>query len=106
MDQLDEDGVGGAIARSSASMAAVLADAVDAFGRLGAFMTDVFNAMQELYNAVHSAYLEAGAPYGDTSDGMQRWVRERGEAERLRAEADQIIARHDLLAELRRKRKE
>jgi hypothetical protein len=32
--------------------------------------------LQRIYDACHATYLAAGAPYGDTPDGMVRWYRE------------------------------
>lgn len=36
----------------------------------------VVAAAQGIHDAVHRAYLDAGAPYGDTHEGMMQWLRE------------------------------
>ena len=58
-------------------------------------------ALQGFYNAVHTAYTDAGAPYGDTHEGLLRWVEERGEIARLQMEADRIEQHHKDMVELR-----
>ena len=56
----------------------------------------------KLYDAVWQAYLADGACYGETHEGMMRWLRERGEAERLRYEAEYILEHQQTVADLRR----
>jgi hypothetical protein len=58
-------------------------------------------AIQELYDCFWEIYLKAGAPYGETDDGMMRWYREIGEAKRLQYQADRIIQNHQMLASFR-----
>ena len=50
---------------------------------------------------VRGVYREAGMPYGDTDDGMLRWLREVCEAARLKREAIRIRERHEMLVEMR-----
>ncbi len=50
----------------------------------------VLDISQKVDSAMHTAYLEDGAIDGDTHEGLMRWMNERGEIARLRAEADRI----------------
>lgn len=45
---------------------------------------------QKVSDAVRTAYIEDGAIYGDTHEGLMRWLNERGEINRLRNEAERI----------------
>jgi len=58
---------------------------------------------QELYDIIFSSYLKADAPYGETHDGMMRWLRELGEIERMKWEIAKIESDHRCLANLRAK---
>ena len=66
----------------------------DAFERLIAAWAPVSAYLQELYTAV-------GAPYGDSDEGLRRWLEEAGEARRLRAQAEAIEQRWRDQADLR-----
>lgn len=51
-----------------------------------------------------SAYRDvAGLPYGYSEEGLQRWIRELGEAEQLKHKAEMILLHHETLARLREK---
>ena len=83
-------------------------EAIAALGnRMAEVLTPTFQAlvptMQALYGAFWRAYLEAGAPYGETDEGMMRWYKEVGEARRMQFEADRILAHHRMLEQLRQK---
>ncbi len=54
-----------------------LQPAVERFGK----------AAHILYDAMWNAYRQAGAPYGETEEGLQRWIQEEGEKARAREEA-------------------
>jgi hypothetical protein len=41
-------------------------------------------ALRQLYDVVHQAYHDAGAPYADTHEGLFRWLGERIHAEHAR----------------------
>ena len=56
---------------------------------------------EEIIPRVHQAYLDAGAPYGDTSGGMMRWLREEGEIRRLQQQIDHIRQRQQDVADFR-----
>lgn len=62
--------------------------------------------MQAVYDTIWRTYREAGAPYGETADGLLRWVREVGEAKRLQFEAERILQYHQVLADFRQRLKE
>ena len=36
------------------------------------------DAIQPLYDAIHAQYIAEGGIYGDTHEGMMRWLEERG----------------------------
>ena len=62
---------------------------------------------QFFMDAVRETYRADGAVYGDTDDGMMRWVREQAEIARLRREAEYLVQRQafvrDWRAQLARK---
>lgn len=68
----------------------------------------VMPAVEKVYGAVHEDYVAQGAIYGDTPNGMLRWMRELSEANKLLIRAAYIQQRHRMLrdfkAELERKR--
>lgn len=86
------------------------ADVGAAFGRvattLGGYFDRAIPAIADAMNTVlvimSRAYSEAGSPYGESNDGMLRWVRELGEARQHIDEAERILDRHRGLAEFRR----
>lgn len=53
-------------------------------------------------DALSTAYREAGQPYGDSREGMMRWLEEINEAGRLYHQAQQILQRHQELVAFRR----
>jgi hypothetical protein len=54
--------------------------------QLAPSVSTFIDAMGKMYEALHSEYIAAGAIYGDTHEGMMRWIRERAEINRLRYE--------------------
>lgn len=48
----------------------------------------VMDAVRRMYDWMRGAYQDAGAPYGDTHDGLARWWQELLEVERLRHQAE------------------
>jgi hypothetical protein len=58
--------------------------------------------LQATYDVFWQAYRDAGMPYGETDDGLLRWVKEVGEANCLRFEADRILAHHRMVANFRK----
>lgn len=62
---------------------------------------DVLRAGQAIYDALYSAYLEDGAIYGETQDGMLRWINERNQIARLRCEADDIEHRQAMIRDFK-----
>jgi hypothetical protein len=61
-------------------------------------------ASRTMYAVAWASYREAGMPYGESTDGLLRWARERQQIRELRAEADRIEAMHATCATLRAKR--
>lgn len=56
-------------------------DAILAFGRavstqMAPVLQQLGMAMQALYDAVWQAYQDAGSPYGETDEGLRRWMKE------------------------------
>lgn len=64
-------------------------------------MDAIIDACKKLYDAVYAEYRERGAIYGDTHEGMMRWVEELTTIVRLRQEAEYLEQRHQMLAEMR-----
>lgn len=58
--------------------------------------------VQQFWDIVWDAYVAQGAVYGETHEGMMRWMHELGEAEQQEAQAAQIREHHEMLAGLRR----
>ncbi len=69
--------------------------------QIAAWREEIMPALQSVYDTIHASYLAAGAPYGDTHEGMLRWIEEKGEVARLRMEADRIEQRHRDMVEWR-----
>jgi hypothetical protein len=60
--------------------------------------------IQQVVDSLRSAYLAAGATYGDTDDGMLRWLNELGELARCRARIEELRQQQEMPAILRRHR--
>lgn len=60
-------------------------------------------AFKGIHDAIYLSYLEAGAPYGETDDGMYRWLKEVNEIYRMKREIERIRSHHEMLATLRQK---
>lgn len=73
-----------------------------AFVNMQPLMIAVRQAAEEAYRITQEAYSEAGAPYGDTHEGMMRWLSECAEITRHEVKAEQIRQHHELLADLRK----
>lgn len=77
----------------------------EAMAPLGAYLQDALEllgtVLRQVSEIAWTAYEEAGAPYGETSDGLLRWLREESEATRLRVQAETIEQQHRDLAQLR-----
>ena len=69
--------------------------------RLKPAMERLGEAFKNLHEAYWRAYREAGAPYGETEEGLWRWAGERAEAERLARRAAEILSDHRALANMR-----
>ena len=60
-------------------------------------------AINQMYNAIYEQYLQAGAPYGESSEGCLRWVTELSQVRRYEQEIERIISHHEGLAYLRKR---
>ena len=73
---------------------------------LGKAVRPVFDATlqmaQHIREVVHQAYVDDGAIYGDTHEGLMRWMNERSEIERLRAQAERIEQYQDSVRSFKR----
>ena len=70
-------------------------------------MTEVIlPAIEKVMEAVHEDYVEQGAIYGNTTDGMLRWMRELAEADKYIIRAAYIQQRHQMLREFKEKLRE
>ncbi len=73
---------------------------------LGKAIRPVFDATlemaQHIHDALHQAYVDDGAIYGDTHEGLMRWMHERSEIERLRAQAERIEQHQDSVRSFKR----
>ena len=80
-------------------MAVFTAQLHDFFQRVGKALQPTFEAYlklaQDIHDALHTAYLEDGAIYGDTHEGLMRWLEECGKINRLRAEAERLEQYHE-----------
>ena len=56
--------------------------------------------MEGLQTAMWAEYRAAGAIYGESEDGMRRWMEEMAEARRLREQAEAIETWHEMLRDL------
>ncbi len=66
-------------------------------------MPAVLGVMEAFRLACYTAYVEDGAIYGPTDDGMMRWLREKSEAAHARTKAEEIEQRQEMIRELKRK---
>jgi hypothetical protein len=69
-------------------------------------ISDRFVAMgQEIMDAMYAAYVADGAIYGETREGMLRWMEETNEIARLRGEAQRMEDHHTILRDFGRTNK-
>lgn len=67
-------------------------------------VADRFIAMgQEIMDTMYAAYVADGAIYGETQEGMLRWMEELNEIARLRSEAQRMEDHHAMLRDFKRK---
>jgi hypothetical protein len=64
-------------------------------------MDEITKFVKALYAWMKESYHAAGAIYGDTDEGMQRWFEEVLTIGRLRQQAEYLEQRHLMLAEIR-----
>ena len=63
----------------------------------------ILPAIEKVMKAVYEDYVEQGAIYGNTTDGMLRWLRELNEADKHLIRAAYIQQRHQMLREFKEK---
>jgi hypothetical protein len=93
----------------ASSMNEIMQGLTVTFSALGATIAAAFQPffeqmqpiLQKIHDYYHNAYLEAGACYGDTPAGFERWLKEIGEVSRLRAEAEMILQKQQDAADMR-----
>jgi hypothetical protein len=74
----------------------------EAFEQVGeviqTFSNTIVPAVMPVLTTVHTVmrdiYLEAGAPYGDTPEGLVQWIDDMSTVRRLQAEAEAIVEKH------------
>lgn len=54
----------------------------------------VMPILTTIHSVMHDIYLEAGAPYGDTHEGLIQWIDDMNTVRRLQAEAEAIVEKH------------
>lgn len=82
---------------------------VDGVAEAGQIILDIlrpvaerFVAMgQEIYDTMYESYLSQGAIYGETEEGMLRWMEELNEIARLRSEAQRMEDHHAMLRDFK-----
>ena len=79
----------------------------EAFQQVGRALQPQIKAITTLcqeviYPAIHNAYLDAGAPYGDTHDGLMRWLHEESEVMRHQQAIENIRERQQVVIDFRR----
>jgi len=57
--------------------------------------------VQAVSDVVYNAYLEDGAIYGESHEGMMRWMKERGEIARLRQQAERIEQHQEMIRDFK-----
>lgn len=54
----------------------------------------VMPVLTTIHSVMHDIYLQAGAPYGDTDEGLLQWIDDMSTVRRLQAEAEAIVEKH------------
>jgi len=57
---------------------------------------------QRFYDAVYAQYLEEGAIYGESHEGVMRWIEDLAEIDRHRQAIEEIKMRHWIIADTKR----
>ena len=76
------------------------------FNTIGQALTPAIEStlviVERIGDALHTAYVEDGAIYGDTQEGLQRWLRECTEINRLRMQADRLEQHQAMVRDFKR----
>jgi hypothetical protein len=76
------------------------------FNRWAEQMAPIFNNivayMQDVYESIYQNYIDNGAVYGKTHEGMMRYLQEIGKAERLIREGQDILRRQEDIRDLKK----
>ena len=88
--------------------AKILGDCQAACDAMQPALSEMARAVQAfwmtLYERVWNCYRAAGMPYGESDEGMLRWLQDRRRIEALRLEAERIELHHATMAEIMRHR--
>ena len=63
----------------------------------------VMPIIQQIYDMMYAKYLEAGAPYGESPEGLSRWMDEIAEIRQMEMRIEEIASHHAALALLRKR---
>jgi hypothetical protein len=84
---------------------AAFADFASAFAKLGKAFSQIIEAampaLTALWESLREQYRGAGSPYGDTEDGLHRWLREQGELAAAEREAEYQRERTQMALDMR-----
>ncbi len=65
------------------------------------FSATVLPAVQTIHTAMQSAYQEAGMPYGDSHEGLMRWMDDMSKINHMQQEIEYIRNYHQMLIDAR-----
>lgn len=65
------------------------------------FHGDLIATGQRIYDTMYAAYIADGAIYGESQEGMLRWMEELREIARLRSEAQRLEDHHAMLRDFK-----
>lgn len=92
-------GLGEQLDESFAAMTTALGGLAESFKR-------IIPELNTFYNAIYQTYLDNGAPYGESPEGMMRWIEEVNRINHHLTEARLIESHHRTLVKLRQSLKE
>lgn len=81
-----------AISQSFEQVAAVVSQTIQ----------QIMPVIQQIYAALEERYKEAGSPYGNTHDGLMRWLYDMGEINQKQQEVKRILLYHETLIDARK----
>lgn len=91
---------------SAQSLASFIESISEMMDKLAASVSSIIQQImpivQQVYQAMNLRYQEAGAPYGDTHEGLMRWMHDMGEISRKQQEIARILQYHEMLVGARK----